>query len=200
MKNKLILLPIFSLLWFAVSIVIAGANFPHYQHSSQYISELAAVGAPYADFVRFFGFMPASMLLIAFAVLGLKFSQKRPKQIYGLLGIIVYALTLSIAAIYQCDYGCRPEQPSLAQNLHNLSALIGYPSGIFAVFMLASDLKENNKKYVQIAKLANALSYIAIGLFLCLNPLFDYFGVAQRLLELYLYTWCIFYAWVCNSN
>ncbi len=199
MKNKLILLPIFSFFWFAAAIIIAGSNFPHYQHSKQYISELAALGAPHADLIRFFGFIPASILLTAFAVVALIFSEKRIKQIVGLLGVAVYALTLSMAAIYQCDFGCRPEQPSWAQNMHNLSALIGYPSGILAIFMLASDLKDNSKKYLSVAKLGHVLSYITLALFFCLNPLFEYLGVAQRLLEFILYCSCIFYAWYLQT-
>ncbi|WP_087505023.1 DUF998 domain-containing protein [Neiella marina] len=192
MTKIISLLPLLSAGWFALTVIVAGWHFPNYQHSSQFISELGATGAPYGALVNFVGFLPASMALVSFAALILINGNTTAKQTVGLLGVACYGATLSIAAIYPCDYGCRPPTPSSSQMIHNLSALVGYSCGVIAVLLLAADvLKERSRA---IAMIGFVLGSIAAVLLLSIVPSSPIVGLIQRLFELVIYSWIVLYA------
>lgn len=189
----MVILPVTSAIWLLLVIVFGGLNYPDYDHMSQFISELGATGAPYGKEVSLFGFIPAGILLTLFAFYAIYLSSRRYKQVIGLIGIGIYGATLCIAAVYSCDFGCRPEIPSTSQNIHNLSAILGYLSGIMGVFLLASDssMNEDNKR---LGLVGRGLGFIAVFMFLLLNPEFRFVGIAQRIFELSMYSWVILYA------
>lgn len=199
MKKTIVVFPIASAVWFLLVIVLASSNYPDYQHMSQFISELGATGAPNGKMVSLFGFIPASILLTLFVIYAIYLSSKRIKQVLGLLGIGGYATTLIVAAVYPCDFGCRPEDPSISQIIHNLSAVLGYLSGIIGIFLLASDIHkhEKNKRLVWIGR---GLGLVAVVMFLSLSPEFQFVGIAQRVFELTMYLWIILYAFNFQTN
>ena len=192
MKKLLIYLPIASAFWFVATISLGGVNHPNYQHMSQFISELGATGAPNARIVSLFGFIPTSIFLTVFVLLAIYLSSKQTKQILGFVGIGVYAITLSVAALYPCDAGCRPDNPSTSQIIHNLSAIFGYLSGIAGIFILASDAKQKGGR--KIAAIGSILGSLALAMFFLLNPDFSFVGIVQSVFELSIYTWIILYA------
>jgi hypothetical membrane protein len=192
MRKLIILLPIASAFWFIATISLGAINHPNYQHLSQFISELGATGAPNGKMVSLFGFIPASILLTVFVLYAIYLSSRQPKQIIGLVGIGIYAITLSIAALYPCDTGCRPDHPSTSQVIHNLSASFGYLSGIAGVFLLASDAKQKGNR--KIATIGSILGVLTLAMFFLLNPEFSFVGLAQRVFEISMYSWIIIYA------
>ena len=192
MRKLIILLPIASAIWFVSAIWLGGINYPSYDHMSQFISELGATGAPNGEIVSLFGFIPTSILLTAFVILAIYSSSKRTAQVIGLTGIGVYSITLSIAAIYPCDVGCRPVDPSTSQFVHDLSAIFGYLSGIVGVYLLASDTKKNGSK--RLGTIGFVLGGLTLITFFLLEPEFQFVGLAQRIFELSMYSWIILYA------
>ena len=192
MRRLIIFLPIASAFWFITTILLGGINHPNYQHMSQFISELGATGAPNGKVVSLFGFVPTSILLTVFVVFAIYLSSKQTKQILGLVGIGVYAITLSVAALHPCDAGCRPDNPSTSQIIHNLSAIFGYLSGIAGIFLLASDAKQKGGR--KIGAVGFILGGLTLAMFFLLNPEFSFVGLVQRVFELSMYTWIILYA------
>ncbi|WP_290619673.1 MULTISPECIES: DUF998 domain-containing protein [unclassified Arsukibacterium] len=198
MKKLIIILPVVSALWFLTTIILAGAYEPDYQHMSQYISELGATGAANGQWVNLGGFIPASVLLVFFVVMAISHSSGQKKQLLGLMGIAVYAVTLGIAALYPCDSGCRPQNPSVSQLIHNLSAMSGYLSAVAAVFLLASYVKQHGSKILSIV--GYIFGAVASIMFFLLNPEFPLLGLAQRVFELSIYLWILLYSLHLNAE
>lgn len=162
--------------------VIGGACFPNYNHASQFISELGADGAPHARLINFGGFLPAGVLITAFAFFAWRSLPRSGGTTFGMFGLALFALGYLVAVAFPCEPGCRPAEPTLSQAIHNLFGLAGYlfaPASLFALGWQA-------RRWPRATHLS-VLGFIGAGVallgLLFLSPEFRYVGVAQRSLE-----------------
>jgi hypothetical protein len=169
-------------------VLIAGSLTPEYSHVSQYISELGAQGAPHEWSVRFFGFLPAGVLLLGFCFFAYRALPRSRITALGLLGLGVFAAGYLVAAAFPCDPGCRPRIPSTSQIVHNAGGFIGYllaPAFVLALARAAHSWPQ--------AKWLARVGYGAAGLaligMLSLSPSSPAAGLSQRLLEASVLGW-----------
>lgn len=162
--------------------VIGGANFPNYSHAAQFISELGANGAPNGRLISLAGFLPAGVLIIAFAFFAWRSLPRSLATTFGLLGLVLFALGYLVAAFFPCEGDCRSTEPTLSQAIHNLFGLVGYLAAPLSLFLLGW----HARRWTKATHLA-VLGFIGSGLallgLLFLSPDFRYVGVAQRILE-----------------
>ena len=198
-KKLLLALPILSLLWFTATIVIAGLFYPDYSHSSQFISELGATGSPYGNYVNYLGFIPTELFIIAFVFICFSVLPKSKTNLTGLFFIGIYGLSLGVSALFPCDYGCRPIEPTLSHNIHMISAFPGYLCGIISIFIISS----GSSVWVK-SKTFKVFSYLmgtlCIYSFLNLDPESNFVGVFQRCLDLMIYAWFIYFSYILSKN
>ena len=162
--------------------VIGGANFPNYSHASQFISELGAQGAPNGRLVSLAGFLPAGLLLTAFAIFAWRSLPRSLLTTFGMAGLVLFALGYLVAAFFPCEGDCRSTEPTLAQAIHNFFGLAGYLVAPLSLFLLGWQAR----RWPCAAHLS-VLGFIGgsmalLGL-LFLSPDFRYVGIAQRILE-----------------
>ncbi len=191
MLNKLVLgSAVLGALAVALLTVIGGAMYPGYSHASQFISELGAAGAPHAGLVNMAGFLPAGILICAFALLAWKALPRSGATTVGLLGIALFGFGYLVAVAFPCDVGCRPSQPSLSQVVHNMLGLAGYLSAPLALALLGWQARSwPGASLLSLLGFAGAVGAF-IGLAL-LSPEFAYVGIAQRVLEASVLTWVV---------
>lgn len=170
--------------------VMAGALTPGYSHVSQYISELGARGAPWEMAVRFAGFLPAGMLLLGFCVLAHRALPRSRDVTWGLAGLAVYAAGYLVAAVFPCDPGCRPAEPSLAQAIHNAVGLFGYLLAPLVLWRLARAARSwpAAGRLVLAGHLAAGCALVAL---LTLSPSSATVGLSQRLMEAAVLAWVL---------
>ena len=173
-----------------LTTIVGGFGFPGYSHASQYISELGARGAPNAALVNLAGFLPAGLLLSAFAYLAWKALPRSRVTSLGLLGIALFALGYIGAAFFPCDAECRPSDPSPSQLAHELFGLAGYltaPPALLALGWRARSWPD--------ATWFSTLGFVFGGLtllsLLFMSPAFGYAGAAQRILEGSVLAWVV---------
>jgi hypothetical membrane protein len=117
------------ILWL-VLIAVAGAMTPHFDHSTHYISELAAHGSATETWMRVAAFGFTGFLYVCFAV-GLSATMKRTGAVLVACALIAVEGAGRIGAgVFACDPGC--VRVSSTQDLHKLLATIGFVSGILA--------------------------------------------------------------------
>ena len=169
---------------------IGGLGFPNYSHLSQFISELGASGAPHEFWVRFAGFLPAGLLLWIFVWSAFKTLPRSKLSSFGLLGIAAYAAGYVVAAFFPCDFGCRPQNPSRAQIIHNLVGLVGYLLAPLAIAALASAARNwpGAHRLPVLGSLAAALSLAGL---LTLSPGSPLVGLSQRVIEASVLLWVL---------
>jgi hypothetical protein len=192
-KHFILLSPIISLLWLVLTVVIGGLTYSDYNHSSQFMSELGAVGSPFGTTVNYFGFLPTEIFMLFF--IGLVFTSlpKTKTMIAGLLSHTIYAVALCIASTFPCDFECRPIQPSLSHDIHIISGMSAYLFAIVGIILLAFDSRKwSNSKTLFISGLC--LGTLAFTLLLNIDPDSRVVGLIQRTTELTIYSWFLIFA------
>jgi len=106
---------------FVFMIAVIGRLTPGYDSRSQFISELAAVDAPYAAFMNFLGIIPFGLGLILFAIGFLNRTHFNHLTIVGASLLGLAGLGFVAAGVFQCDAGC-PFEGSQSQFIHNWTA------------------------------------------------------------------------------
>lgn len=177
-------------LWLLALVVAGGAKFPGYNHATQYISELGANGAPHGPVVSWAGFLPAGLLVIAFAIFAWSAAPKSVWSAAGFFGVIVFAVGYAGSAFFPCDYGCRPEAPSFSQQMHYLVGLPGYFAAPLTLALLGVAARSwPQARHLTILGFVCATSALLALVFL--SPDFAYLGVAQRALEASVLIWIV---------
>ncbi len=166
----------------------AGALTPGYSHVSQFISELGATGAPFEWPVRLAGFLPAGLLVVAFALLAFTAIPRSRPVTLGLIGLVLYAGGYLAAVLYPCDAGCRPDEPSTSQLIHNAAGLIGYLATPAFLFTLARATRRwpGAGSLSVTGYVASALALVGL---LTLSPESDVVGLSQRTIEFAVLGW-----------
>jgi hypothetical membrane protein len=188
----IVLLPLVSGLWLATGVIIAGALRPGYDHASQFMSELGATGTPGAWAMNYLGFIPTELFFLAFLMQAAMACRREPLMLTGFAALNLYALSLIIAAVFSCDAGCRPQDPSFGHQIHIVTGLAAYLLALTGIAVLAVASGRAGAKIIQWTGLATT----AIGLiaFTQLTPDNPLAGAFQRGLEASLYTWFVLLA------
>lgn len=176
--------------WLVAMVVIGGATYPGYDHVSQYISELGANGAPQGWVVSWLGFLPIGILISAFAVFAWQAAPRSVLSTLGFIGIFLFAIGYAAASYYRCDYGCRPEEPSNSQIMHEVFGLAGYLGAPLMLLLLGlAARKWPNARVVSLLGFFGApVAFLALGSMMPDSP---YLGLAQRVLEASVLTWVV---------
>lgn len=179
---------------FLLTLVIAAENYPGYRHASQFVSELGASGAPTEMFFRFGNFLPCGILIMVFSFASIKVLPKSGVTTLGFCLLAYNALGSLTAAFFPCDFGCRPESPSVSQIIHNLVGLGGYLAAIAGLFVLAIQARTwHGLRYLFPLGIGCGLAALTSLLFV--DPGFVFAGLAQRSLEFSVGLWVLGCAW-----
>ena len=174
----------------ALMVVVAGAFTPGYSHVTQLISELGARGSPQEWGVRFAGFLPAGVFLLAFCGFAYAALPRSLGVALGLLGLALYATGYVVAAAFPCDLGCRPDNPSTSQLIHNVGGLLGYLVAPAFMFSLARAARVwPSAGHLVVA--GYAASGLALLGLLTLTPTSPVAGLSQRLIEFAVLGWAV---------
>ena len=180
---------VLSLLMLAVATVAGGLAYPGYDHLTQYISELGATGAPTSRAVSL-AFIVSGALLAAFWLLcaGLF-----PRGVLSILGFGFSALNgvgLLLGGVFRCDFECAVVDPSLSAILHEVFGGGGYLCGIVGVFLvgIAARRWPQGRGLFELSLICGIPAALAIWL---IQPAFEWYGAAQRVVEIALAVWTL---------
>ena len=194
MSNKVVFWTgILGVTFFGVASILGGFQFDSYNPISQYISETMAVDTPYGKILRFFGYLPAGVLLTIFSFAGLKkFPASTPIRI-GFWGLgIFYGIATIIIGLFPCDKGCNMEFPSVSQLIHTLTGLLTYIFVPISIVTIGIGLRQS-KKHNALSKIAiscGLVSIVFVGILLS-NRSTNFAGLYQRIIEVTFIIWVV---------
>lgn len=176
--------------WMLGMVLIGGATFAGYDHASQFISELGANGAPQGFAMSWFGFLPTGILTCAFALFAWLAAPRSALSTLGFFGVLLFAIGYVGAAFFRCDFGCRPDEPSASQMMHNLFGVTGYLFAPLSLLFLGLAARKwpGASGVSALGFVGAALSVAALAVF---SPDFAYVGIAQRALEASMLGWIV---------
>jgi hypothetical membrane protein len=113
------------LLW-AFAIIFCGSLRPEYSHLTQYISELGERGSSTELTMRYLGFVPTGLMHMTFAAF--LFAAFRGGKLAAIAATLlaINGLARIGAGLFPCEPGCAGPKVLLSQQLHSLSAGIGF--------------------------------------------------------------------------
>jgi hypothetical protein len=106
----------------------------------------------------------------------------------GFAGLAIFAIGYIGSAFFPCDYGCRPKEPSVSQQMHLLLGLPGYVLAPLTLFFLGYAARQWRK-----AAWLSVLAFIGaagalVGL-VTLDASSAHAGLSQRMLEASVMGW-----------
>lgn len=180
---------VLSLAILVLATIAGGLAYPGYDHLGQYISELGATGAPTGRAVSY-AFIASGLLLAAFWLLCVRLF---PRSRLATLGFGLSALNglgLMFGGIFPCDFECSLTNASSAAILHDVLGGIGYLCGLLGLVLvgLAARNWPGGRNLFHLAIVCGAPAAGALWL---INPAFEWYGAAQRVLEIALAVWAL---------
>ena len=188
--NPLILLPLLSFLWLTSGVFLASLFYPGYDHLSQFMSELGATGTPQGAWVNLLVFAGAEIWVLLFVAFAGRNLPRNSVALAGLLLLALYALLLLTAAVFPCDFECRPVEPSRSHLIHVAAGMSAYAAGLCGLFLFSIGLRRDGRGAIS-NRTAGVLVLAGAGLLAGTVLSQDYAGLFQRLLEGLLYLWMI---------
>ena len=178
-----------SLLILAAATVAGGLAYPGYDHLRQYISELGATGAPTGEAVSL-AFMASGILLTAFWVICAALFRDSRLAVLGFALSALNGLGLFFGGVFQCDFECSLASPSTEAVLHDVFGGFGYLAGIAGVLVvgLAWRNRPERRRLFRLSLLCGVPAAMAVWL---IHPAFEWYGAAQRVMELALAIWTV---------
>lgn len=180
---------ILSLLVLAAAAVAGSIAYPGYDHLTQYISELGATGAPTSRAASL-AFIASGVLLAAFWLLCIGLFPKSPLSVIGFGLSALNGLGLMSGGVFPCDFECSLENATSAAVLHEVLGGVGYLCGVVGL-MLVGLAAKNWPRGRNLFHLAIVCGAPAAGAVWLVNPAFEFYGAAQRVLEVALAAWTI---------
>ncbi len=114
--------------WLLLGVWLTARAYPGYDHLQQAMSQLGAVGAPTQHWSPLLNNFPLAVLFALFAWGLARRWQGSKLSITSAALILLHGVGSLGTGWFPCDQGCTPAQPSLSQQLHNLSGLLMFLS------------------------------------------------------------------------
>lgn len=172
---------VLSVLILAILTVAGGLVYPDYDHLTQFISELGATGAVTGPAVSM-GFIVSGALLTLFWLLciGLFPRSLLAKAGFGLSAL--NGLGLMFGGVFPCAFECSLADPTPSAILHDVFGGIGYLAGIAGICLIALGARRwSHGRYLYPLGLACGIP--AAAAIWLLHPGFEWYGAAQRVVE-----------------
>jgi hypothetical membrane protein len=178
---------VLSLLVLAAATIAGGMAYPGYDHLTQYISELGATGAPTSTGVSL-AFMISGALLTAFWLLCAGLFTRSLLSVIGFGLSALNGVGLVLGGVFRCDFECSTADLSPAAVLHDVFGGIGYLCGIAGVFVVGFAARgwPQGRGLFGLSLICGIPAALAIWL---IHPAFEWYGGAQRVVEIALAVW-----------
>ncbi|WP_339932336.1 DUF998 domain-containing protein [uncultured Brevundimonas sp.] len=171
-----------SVLILVVLTVAGGLVYPDYDHLTQFISEMGATGVVTGPAVSA-GFIVSGVLLTLFWLLCIGLF---PRSLLSTAGFGLSALNgvgLMFGGVFPCAFECSLTDPTPSAVLHDVFGGIGYLAGIAGVSLIALAARRWPRDRI-LYPLGLACGIPAAAAIWLLHPGFEWYGAAQRVVEI----------------
>jgi hypothetical protein len=187
-----------------LAAVLGCAQFSEFDHMSQYLSEVYAVGTPYGRELRFFLLVPGGILIMLFGLLaGRELPESRLVGV-GFLGIALFYGGSTVAgSVFPCDAGCTRDlgTPSASYVIHLMAGVFTHtlvPPSLVLIGIAARKWKDG--KVVAFSGIAVGTLCFACNLVLGADPTSVYTGLFQRIFEGSILCWILIVAFFMQRS
>lgn len=172
-----------------VATTVGGLASPAYDPLRQYLSALGAHGAITGPAISTV-FVVSGVLTAAFWAICLIVLPRSGLATTGGLMSLLNGLGLFFGGVFRCDLGCPVEATSLSQVLHTTLGGLGYLFGVIGVFLvgIAARRWPDAGRLFPLSLICGVMAALSLSF---IGPDFEYYGAAQRVLELSIAVWTL---------
>ena len=181
-----------------VAILWGGAVYPGYDPMRQHISELGATGAVTGPAVSWWGFVPSGLLMAAFCLIAAWLLRRSVLAVIACFLLGWYAITLSAAGVYPCEFECAREVVTRNSMMHDLYGGTGYLTGIIGVGLAGMWARSSRAPWL--APLSAVCVLICIVGFGAIIADVEFGGLLQRGLEGALAVFLLAFGWALATG
>lgn len=177
---------------FASVVLAAAAGYPGYSHVASFMSELGATGAPSAVLMNYAGFIPAGLLLTAFAFGLMHALPRKPLMTAGAVLVMLFGIGVVAAGVFSCDLGCPTSGGTRENQIHNVIGPACFLCVIAAAGILGWTFR-TAPEWSRLSAYSLATSAVSLVFFLGLVGSLEsrtLTGLWQRLMLGTLFVWC----------
>jgi hypothetical protein len=169
-----------------LATVLGCAQFSEFDHVSQYLSEMYAVGTPYGRELRLFLLVPGGVLITVFALLAGREYKSRLIGL-GFLGIAIsYGCATVVGSAFPCDAGCPRDlsEASPSYVIHLTAGMVTHllvPPSLLLIGIAA--WRWTDDKAVAFSTITIGTLGLGCNVLLGDDPTSPYAGLFQRIFE-----------------
>jgi hypothetical membrane protein len=177
---------------FAVAVVVAGHFEPGYSHTSQFVSELGAVGAAHPKLFAFGALFVPGLLTVAFALGMYLLVRPHPWLVASSVLAALAGLGRLAGPFFPCDAGCAIHDMSFTAMVHSVAGFLSLTSGTLAPLALAIGLKRRPRSRLWWWSAAlGGWPLVLVFVMFGFAETLSFVGVIQRIILAAFYTWVV---------
>ncbi|WP_110973343.1 DUF998 domain-containing protein [Pseudomonas huaxiensis] len=183
--------------WLLFGVLLTASQYPGYSHADFAMSRLGEQGAATHGFSAWVNNFPLGVLFVLVAVgLWRRFAGSRLARVSAVL-VLIHGLASIGAGLFACDQGCAPAQPSVSQQVHNLSGLVMFLSLTLAsaLWIFLGKRLLGSPAFSGFSALCTVLALVSVGLMGQALESGHGFGLYQRLNYGTAVVWLAVLAW-----
>ena len=167
-------------------ILVLGLIQPGYSHSRDYISELGAVGAPYALLMNSIGTILVGTLLCGFSYAAWRVLRPGLLVAMGSLLLAIAGTAFIGVGVFPCDAGCGVENPSITMQRHLQFGTIAMFAQTLAplLFGAAFAFGARHARYGRVSLWLGAVAIAALLTLFSQDPGWVFAGALQKTFQL----------------
>ncbi len=142
-------------------IIVIGELTPGYDPKGQFVSELAAINAPYAEIMNLAGIIPFGAAIILFGLGFLVRAHYGSLTVLGGALLVLAGAGFVAAGLHPCDAGC-PFEGSRSQAIHNWTAFSAFILAFFGAIWIGVSALWSARRVVPLV--AGLLAATGMGL------------------------------------
>lgn len=163
----------------------------NYSPWSNTLSELGATGSPHQKAVAWYYFLPLSIAIMVFVILGPSVITfvTQDRLVWGLLGLV--GAGYWVAAVFPCDHGA-PMMGSVSNKIHNVAGLLEYLGAGFGLILMGVEpLNHSTLPQISVYLILSGSVILLSLVMMILPPFTSIKGLVQRLAEASFFTWML---------
>lgn len=187
--------------WLLFGVLLTASQYPGYSHADFAMSRLGEQGAATHGFSAWVNNFPLGVLFVLVSVgLWRRFAGSRLARVSAVL-VLIHGLGSIGAGLFACDQGCAPAQPSVSQQVHNLSGLVMFLSLTLAsaLWIFLGKRLLASPAFSGFSALCTVLALVSVGLMGQALESGHGFGLYQRLNYGTAVVWLGVLAWLSLS-
>jgi hypothetical membrane protein len=183
-------------------LFILGTLQPNYSQVRDFISELGAEGAPFANVMNYVGIALVGALLALFSIPLYRVTKPGWLVLGGAASMALSGLTFIVVGFFPCDPGCSVAAPSMTMRVHILAGFSAMGTQSLAAWLYGFGLiaRSGSRQYAIASLALESVAIVALALLVGFGSHFQWPGLLQKIEQAATDLWALLSGLYCLTR